>query len=780
MSAAAEATRASPEWTGLERLIRWGRRILDYPGPGWLTFTLAVAVAGAVVLSFQYAQWVPVLPGLVIVVATGAGFGLISARWKEARAAQHFVALFLAVSQSFVHTVTLVAGTSLEGRALTAGYRIVLWTEALLGGGASTDRLTFVFLLLAASWIIAYVTVYLTLTTQSVWAILPAGFAIVTNMTYLPPRALPWFLLFLLASALLIVRLVFLERRREWRETDAVEGAWLPLHVMHAGIWFAGLVFLALILSPTIGTGPRFVQAAWSDLRGPVGDAEGAFTRIFASLPARRSFALYGFGNELPFRGNISLPEDVLMHVEADERLYWKARTYDDYEGWGWSNSQMVTDERRGLEDIAGASYQNCADCVRNITFELKAPASTVFTAATPLRTTLPVEARFINVDVDEGHRLVKLDSLRVLQPNQRYTVQAYVPTVTGQDLEAVPPEYDDWVRDTYTALPEDLPPSITRLAAAITAGEETQYSKAVALRDYLRTFEYSQDIPAPPPGRDGLTHFLFGLQSGYSEYFGSAHTVLMRSVGIPARLVVGYLPGDYDAEAGVFVVRESDAHAWSEAYFPGYGWIPFEATPSEDARAPGGPTDAEAAPANAISLADASGDLGGFAFEDEELLQTSNEDVDLSEAPILRAEDDSLLSISAREAAVYLGAALGIALVLAGLFLWWRALARPRTAARAYAQTVRLGRLAGIATRREETPEEYISRLAQAMPRATFALYGVVQWYDHVLYGPDKQAPPYREFSWRTIVVSLLTLAVLRFIPTARARLRRDPADAS
>ena len=79
------------------------------------------------------------------------------------------------------------------------------------------------------------------------------------------------------------------------------------------------------------------------------------------------------------------------MHVEADERLYWKARTYDDYHGWGWSNAQMVTDERRGLEDIAGASYQDCADCVRNITFELKAPASTVFTAATPLRTTLPV-----------------------------------------------------------------------------------------------------------------------------------------------------------------------------------------------------------------------------------------------------------------------------------------------------------------------------------------------------------------------------------------------------
>ena len=780
MSTVVDAARAPFELAAPAWLLHHGRRSLDYPGVGWLTVILAVAVAGVVVWSFDYAQWVPVLPGLVVVVFVGAGFGVVNARWRKAQATQLLVAIFVAVAQPFLHTVTLVVGTSAEGRALTAMYRMTLWAEALLDGGASTDRLTFVFLLLAAAWVISYVTVYLTLVTQSIWSILPAGFAIVTNMTYLPPRALPWFMLFLLASALLIVRLVFLERQKEWRETDAAQGPWLPLHVMHAGIWFAVIVFVATILTPAVGTGPRFVQAAWSDLRGPVGDAEGAFTRIFASLPARRSFALYGFGNELPFRGNISLPEDVLMHVEAEERLYWKARTYDVYQGWGWRNGQIAADERRGLADIAGPSYQDCADCVRNITFELKSPATTVFTAATPLRTTLPVEAKFVDINVDEGNRLVKLESLRVLQPNQRYTVQSYVPTVTGEDLDAVEPIYEDWVLDNYVQLPENLPPSIGRLAEAITEGQETQYGKAVALRNYLRTFEYSQDIAAPPPGQDGLIHFLFTLRSGYSEYFGSAHTVLMRSVGIPARLAVGYLPGDYDAEAGVFVVRESDAHAWSEAYFPGYGWIPFEPTPSEDARAPGGPVDATAAPADAIPLIDPSGDLEGFAFEDEDLLQTSNEDVDVEDSPLSLQDNGPLLPVSGRDAALYLGAALLLFLLLTSIFVWWRALVRPRTAAQAYAQTVRLGRLAGIATRPVETPEEYISRLAHAMPRATFALYGVVQWYDHVLYGPDKQAPPYREFSWRTIVVSLLTLAVLRFIPTGRARVRRESADAS
>ena len=112
-------------------------------------------------------------------------------------------------------------------------------------------------------------------------------------------------------------------------------------------------------------------------------------------------------------------------------------------------------------------------------------------------------------------------------------------------------------------------------------------------------------------------------------------------------------------------------------------------------------------------------------------------------------------------------------------LRFWWRALARPRTAGRAYAQTVRLGRLAGVKTRADETPAEYISRLSAAWPRATWALYGVVQWYDHVLYGPDKDAPPDRPFSWRSIVFGLLALALLRFVPQGRSRVRRRTADA-
>ncbi len=758
-----------PEW-----LTRFLKRLRAYPDTGWLTVALSLVVTVTVVWSVEDAGWVPTLPGLAIIVLTGTVAGLVNATHRRNDVAQHAAALFIGLTQAFAHTLFVVSAASLEGRILSAIYRMTLWAQALLDGGASTDRLTFVFLLLLGAWAVAYLTTYLTLVLRSIWATLPAGFAIVTNLTYLPPSALPWFMAFLLSAALLIVRLVHLERRRTWNATEAAQSTWLPIHVMHAGIWFALIVFVIISVTPTLGAGPGVIRSAWAELRSPIGQAEGTFTRIFASLPARRSMGLYGFTDQLPFRGNINLPTDILMHVESDERLYWRARTYDHYAGWGWSNGPIVVDDRRGREKLAGERYTTgCDACVKIVTFELKAPASTVFTAATPLRTSLPVQAQFSDLDTDEGDRLVKLASQDVLQPNQRYTLQTYVPQLSAENINTETPEYEDWLTGRYLQLPDDLPSRIREQTALVTQNADTPYEKAIAIRKYLRTLEYSQDISAPPPGVDGLEHFLFGEGAGYSEYFGSAMTVMLREAGVPARMVAGYLSGEYNDDLAAFIVRESDLHSWGEAYFPGYGWIPFEATPNVEPDAPGGPAGTATGPVpdDALELAD---DLGAFAFEAADLLGEADF-IEPGDEVFDDANDGLIPTVQVGSATWYaLGGVIGVTVFAAFAFLWWQALSRPQTAGRAYAQTVRLGRLAGIKTRPDETPAEYISRLSAAWPRATWALYGVVQWYDHVLYGPDKDASPDRPFSWRSIVFGLLALTVLRFVPRGRARIRR------
>jgi len=119
----------------------------------------------------------------------------------------------------------------------------------------------------------------------------------------------------------------------------------------------------------------------------------------------------------------------------------------------------------------------------------------------------------------------------------------------------------------------------VVELARGVTAEADTVYAQALALEAYLRSFPYDLEVAKPPEGRDVVDYFLFDLQRGYCDYFASAMVAMARSVGIPARLAVGYAMGRYDFQQGAYVVTEKDAHAWPELYFPDYGWIPFEPT---------------------------------------------------------------------------------------------------------------------------------------------------------------------------------------------------------
>jgi hypothetical protein len=120
----------------------------------------------------------------------------------------------------------------------------------------------------------------------------------------------------------------------------------------------------------------------------------------------------------------------------------------------------------------------------------------------------------------------------------------------------------------------------VRELAAELTAGAATNYDKMNLLKDYLVRFPYTL-LPQPvPEGVDFVDHFLFEAQEGYCVYYASALAVMARCEGIPTRYVEGYItPEEPDEESGLYVVDSQLAHAWVEAYFEGFGWVPFEAT---------------------------------------------------------------------------------------------------------------------------------------------------------------------------------------------------------
>ncbi len=119
-------------------------------------------------------------------------------------------------------------------------------------------------------------------------------------------------------------------------------------------------------------------------------------------------------------------------------------------------------------------------------------------------------------------------------------------------------------------------------MAKQATAGALTPFDQAVALEQFLRTFPYNDQIPAPPAGVNAVNYFLFDVKQGYCDYYASSFAMMARSLGIPARVSAGYAQGEYTTEIDAYRVREYNGHSWPEVFFPGYGWVEFEPTASE------------------------------------------------------------------------------------------------------------------------------------------------------------------------------------------------------
>jgi hypothetical protein len=165
------------------------------------------------------------------------------------------------------------------------------------------------------------------------------------------------------------------------------------------------------------------------------------------------------------------------------------------------------------------------------------------------------------------------------LHAGDQYQMRATLLNPTRKTLRSSAAKYPDWVTKRYLQVPENISADLKRLAEQITAGKPTTYDKVEAVTEYLRqNITYAETIPTPSPGVDAVIWFLLDWKSGFCNYYASAEVLLLRSLGIPARLVVGYAQGKTSNYAD-YSVRGQDAHAWPEVYFSDIGWLEFEPT---------------------------------------------------------------------------------------------------------------------------------------------------------------------------------------------------------
>lgn len=441
---------------------------------------------------------------------------------------------------------------------------------------------------------------------------------------------------------------------------------------------------------------------------------------------------------------------------------------------------ELAFDTRFELRDMA-ASQPNVNDVTLN-----NQPLMTEQDLLDALRGNIPDDLE-IRLRLNSDRLVTALDVQRIgpLEPvgavftetipaERLFTVTTYVLTANDEQLQNSGTDYPGWIEDRYLSLPDSLPVDVLLLANQIVnaAGASTPYEKTRAIQAFLQQQEYSQEIGGPAANQDGVFYFLFETQNepcpsvnpdcdtsrikGYSQYFGSAGTVLLRAAGVPARMVAGWGAGDYVPAAGKFLIRDEDRHGWTQAYFADFGWVDIEVTP--------GRAEPDRTEQFSVEPSSAGGLPNVEAIEDDPDFQ--QDILDLEE--IARRAREAALAQAEREAAENSGEfplmavviPAGVVGVLVLLYVGWRLWHRGMTPAEAaYTRMVRAGRLLGVRRKQWQTPTEYAAAVGDVAPGVADSAMLIAIEFERRRYAPHRDAPENRELAkhWRRVLRGLL-----------------------
>ena len=317
----------------------------------------------------------------------------------------------------------------------------------------------------------------------------------------------------------------------------------------------AALVAAAAVVLAAWVLGPR-LPGAKAEALVDTSHSRGGVTEVLSPLVDIRS--------RLVRRANTEL-----FVVRSDAPAYWRSTALPEFDGNTWRLPDRSLDDVGGdLAEAAPGSTENRQEIAITSLEDslLPAAAEPIAAAGEGLRWNA------------ETSTLVRTD--RPLEPGDRFEVVSAMPTFSPDVLRnatsSAPPD------PIYTELPANFPASVSELAATVTAGAPTTYDAMLTLQDWFRSeFEYSIDVPQGH-SNSAIEAFL-RQRIGYCEQFAGTFAAMARSLGVPARVAVGFTPG-LGLPDGSRSVLGKNAHAWPEVWFDGVGWVPYEPTPGRGA----------------------------------------------------------------------------------------------------------------------------------------------------------------------------------------------------
>ena len=577
----------------------------------FLTLQLLVLISAYGLAAADWADHLGLIP-TVAVLGVVAGTALARSRFPGWLATL-FALAYGAFLVAFLTGGTIVDIYGWHDRLLALGGRLGAFALVLVTAEPNYDPLMFVVLMAAVYWGMAVLAGYACFRKDSLWpAILPPGIALLVNTFYYLRRpGLNGYVAAFALTALVFLFVLNLARRRsEWRRA----GTRVPSNAT-GQIAQVGLILAFVLVALAWGV-PSFAQSErasdlWSTATRPWTRLRYRLTQAFTSLRNPVAIVSDVFGDQLRLAAAVTPAETpifnatVFPEIDPSLRLYWRARTYDTYQSGSWAS--LETDQEPYFPDEGSfplPSYQGrqavevSVDPLVDALHLLYVPAQPSRINRSGVLTVIRTSAGLMDVSSVAARTTVVRGEV--------YRVRGEVANPTADQLRSAGSDYPAWARERFLQLPENLTPRTRQLALEITRGVANPYDQAVAITRWLRdNIQYSLESGEPPEGVEPIDWFLFDHGVGFCNWYASAEVLLLRSLGIPARVAAGFAQGTADETGRQFLVRQRDAHAWPEVFFPGFGWVEFEPTsaqpplerlevavPSDEAA---GPADAQA-----------------------------------------------------------------------------------------------------------------------------------------------------------------------------------------
>jgi transglutaminase-like putative cysteine protease len=565
---------------------------------GWFSLILLAIVVYSTIWCVQVAGWVDHLSVLTITTGLGLAIGVYTAKQRRfATFPVHLVAISFGVLLALWQT----SGAFYQGNVHALFAEMQHWFVTTMAGGSGEDDSLFLLFIILLGYILAYASAWLLYRARNPWLVIIANaLVLLINLSNVDSGFIIFLVVFLVASLLLLLRFNLYESMKRWRRQGLRYPDDIGWDIMQAGaIISVSILVLSWILPGTYVN--ETAAQLWNISSNPWVQAENTWNRM-VSLSSGVNAPNHGnFQNALTLGGNPNLNHDIVMNVKTtDNTTYYETLSYESYDS---SRSQWSDGPIDKLTWKVGETYpinvQMVSAVRQDITIVNPPGEQYPYILGAPNLAATNVAS---NVERSKatGQVVDWLNQGGALNAGAHYAVVSYVSSADVQSLRVVPlpkdapvypsdydgtlpvTSYDNTVVATYLKLPNDLDPRIPQLAKQVTASSSTMYDKVVALESYLRDhYAYDTNIHLPA-GDEGVSWFLFnGSNRGFCNYFASAMTVMARELGIPARVVAGYTNGELDAKTHQRVIRGTDAHAWVQVYFAGYGWVNFEPSAS-------------------------------------------------------------------------------------------------------------------------------------------------------------------------------------------------------